>query len=345
MKLFTWLALAACFLLFHSALVHAQTSSPSGYHLEKKITLGGEGGWDYLSVDSEAHRLYISRSTHAMVIDTESGKVVGDIPNTAGVHGIAFVPEMGKGFTSNGRDSTVTVFDLKTLKVLSQIPVGKNPDAIIYDPASKRVFTFNGASRDATAIDAKSAKVVGTIALDGRPEFAVSDGEGRIYVNLEDKSAVASFNSSTLKVENRWPLAPCEEPTGLALDRKHHRLFAGCANKLMAIMDAQNGHVLTTLPIGDGVDATAFDPKNNLAFSSNGEGTLTVIREDAPDKFSVLGNVVTQKGARTMTLDANTHRVYLVSADFGPPPAPTTERPRPRPSIVPGSFVLLIYSK
>jgi DNA-binding beta-propeller fold protein YncE len=346
MKFFSWLSLVLCFLLTSGVAVNAQKPATTGYHVMQKITLGGEGGWDCLVLDSKAHRLYLSRSTHVAVVDTDSGKIVGDIPNTAGVHDIAIVPELGKGFTSNGKDSTVTVFDLKTLKPLKQIPVGKNPDIIIYDPASKRVFSFNGASEDVTAIDPKSETVAGTIALDGRPEFAVADEKGSIFVNLEDKSQVVKFDARKLKVESRWPLAPGEEPTGLAFDHKHDRLFAACANKLMVVINAATGKVVTTLPIGDGADGAAFDPATGLAFSPNGgDGTLTVIHEDSPDKFSVLENVATQKGARTMTLDAKTHKVFLVSADFGPPPAPTAERPHPRPSIVPGTFTLLVLGK
>ncbi len=317
-------------------------AAPAGYRLIQKITLGGEGGWDYLTLDPQSHRLYISRSTHVIVMDADSGKVVGDIPNTSGVHGIALVPELNKGFTSNGRDNTVTVFDLKTLTVSKQIPVGKNPDAIIYDSASQLVFTGNGISLDATAIDPKSETVKGTIPLAGRPEFAVSDEKGHVFVNLEDKNMIAEIDSRKLTVEARWPLAPGEEPTGLAIDRQHRRLFAGCANKLMAVVNIDNGHVITTLPIGSGVDATAFDPATQLAFSSNGEGTLTVIHEDSRDKFTVLETVATQRGARTMSLDPKTHKIFLVSADFGPPPAPTPERPRPRPSILPGTFVVLV---
>jgi YVTN family beta-propeller protein len=331
--------------MLQSILLGAQTKPSSGYHLARKVTLGGEGGWDYLTLEAKARRLYISRSSHVMVLDADSGQMVGDIPNTAGVHGIAVVSELNRGFTSNGRDSTVTVFDLKTLRVLKQISVGKNPDAIIYDPASKRIFTFNGTSRDATVIDAKSETIVGAMPLDGRPEFAVSDGKGRVYVNLEDKSVVAALDSRRLTVEARWPLAPGEEPTGIAMDRQHRRLFVGCANRLMVVMNADNGQIITSLPIGSGVDATAFDSEMNLAFSSNGDGTLTVIHEDSPGKFRVIQDVVTQKGARTMALDSKTHRIYLVTAAFGPPPAPTPERPRPRPSLVPGSFTLLVVSR
>lgn len=339
-------SLFICLLLLSSITAfHAQTKSASGYHLIKQVKLGGEGGWDYVSLDSKGRRLYLSRSTHVMVVDADSGAVVGDIPDTAGVHGVALVSDLNKGFTSNGRDSSVTVFDLKTLKALKKIPVGKNPDAIIYDPASKRVFTFNGGSRDATAVDPETDEVTGTVALDGRPEFAVADEKGNIYVNLEDKSMVVEFDARKLAVESRWPLAPGEEPTGLALDVKHRRLFVGCANKLMVVINADTGKVVTSLPIGSGVDATAFDPETGLAFSSNGDGTLTIVHEDSPDKFSVVETVATKRGARTMALDTKTHNVFLVTADFGPPPAPTAERPRPRPSILPGTFTLLVVGK
>jgi YVTN family beta-propeller protein len=344
MKLLSRRSLFVCLLLlFSSAALHAQPKS--GYRVIKQVKLGGEGGWDYLTFDAKGNRLFISRGTHVMVVDADSGAVVGDIPDTQGVHGIALADEFGKGYTSNGRASNVTVFDLKTLKVLKQVPVGKNPDAIIYDPASKRVFTMNGASNNATAIDAATDAVAGTVALEGRPEFAVSDEKGHVFVNLEDKSAVVEFDPKKLTVISRWPIAPGEEPSGLAIDRKHARLFSTGANKTLVILNAETGKVVTTLPIGGGVDAAGFDPETGLAFSSNGEGTLTVVHEDSPDKFTVIENVPTQRGARTMALDPKTHRVFLVTAEFGPPPAPTPERPRPRPSIVPGSFTLLIVGK
>src|SRR5467141_1879105 len=225
---------------------------PSGYHIVKKSVLGGEGGWDYLTVDSKARRVYISRGTHVMVVDADSGAVVGDIPNTNGVHGIAIVSDRDKGFTSNGRDNSVTIFDLKTRKATGSVPVGKNPDAIIYDPASKRVFTFNGASHDTTAIDAKAGTVAGTIALGGKPEFAVADEKGHVFVNIEDKNEIIQFDSNKLAVENHWSIAPGEEASGLAIDRKHRRLFAVSSNKLMVVMNADNGKVVTTLPIGSG---------------------------------------------------------------------------------------------
>ena len=334
-----------CILAIFSILPAASAKPGPGYHLLKKFVLGGEGGWDLLAFDSAANRLYISRGTHVMVVDPDSGAIVGDIPNTPRVHGIALAPEFGKGFTTNGGDATVTIFDLKTLKTLSQVKVGQNPDAIIYDPASKRIFVFNGNSNDTTAIDARTGTVAGTLALGGKPELAVADERGKIFVNLEDKSAVVEFDSRKLAVDATWPLAPGEEPTGIALDRKHHRLFVACGNKLMAVMDADNGKLVTTVPIGTGVDGAAFDSDRQLAFSSNGEGTLTVVHEDSPDKFSVLENVATQRGARTLDLDQKTHRVFLVSAEFGPTPAPTAERPRPRPPMIPGSFTLLVFGR
>jgi YVTN family beta-propeller protein len=342
-RLFVHTVICFGLLLSMNAAVHAKPGP--GYHLLKKFVLGGEGGWDLLAFDSAANRLYISRGTHVMVVDPDSGAIVGDIPNTPRVHGIALAPEFGKGFTSNGGDATVTIFDLKTLKVLSQVKVGQNPDAILYDPASKRIFVFNGNSNDTTAIDAKTGAVAGTLALGGKPELGVADERGKIFVNLEDKSAVVEFDSRKLAVEATWPLAPGEEPTGIAMDRKHRRLFVVCGNKLMAVMDADNGKLVTTVPIGTGVDGAAFDSERQLAFSSNGEGTLTVVHEDSPDKFSVLENVATQRGARTLDLDQKTHRVFLVSAEFGPTPAPTAERPRPRPPMIPGTFTLLVFGK
>jgi DNA-binding beta-propeller fold protein YncE len=332
-----------CFIASFAILPSASAKPATSYHLLKKFVLGGEGGWDLLAFDSATNRLYISRGTHVMVVDVDSGAIVGDIPNTPRVHGIAIATEFGKGFTTNGGDGTVTMFDLKTLKALSQIKVGENPDAIIYDPASKRIFSFNAKSKDVTAIDAKSGNVAGTLALPGQPELAVADEHGKVFVNLEDKSAVVKFDANKLSIDATWPLAPGEEPTGIALDRKHHRVFAACANKLMVVLNAETGKVVTTLPIGSGVDGAGFDSELQLAFSPNGEGTLTVIREDSPDKFSVVENVATQRGARTMEVDQKGHRVFVVTAEFGPTPAPTAERPRPRPPMVPGTFTLLVF--
>jgi YVTN family beta-propeller protein len=334
--------LALAIFMFASALLSA---GPSGYHVEKKIVLGGEGSWDALTVDSKARRVYISRGTHVMVVDADTGAVVGDIPNTNGVHDIAIAPDLDKGFISDGRDNTVTIFDLKTLKVLGAAPTGKNPDIIIYDPASKRVFAFNGGSNDATAIDARTGSVAGTIPLGGKPEFAVADEKGHVFVNIEDKSEIVQIDSNKLAVENRWKIAPGEEPSGLAIDRKHHRLFSVCSNKLMVVVNADNGKTVATLPIGAGPDGAGFDPGTGFAFSSNGDGTLTVVHEDSPDKYSVIENVTTPRRARTMDVDEKTHKVYTVTAEFGTAPAPTKEQPRPRPPMVPGTFTLLILSR
>jgi DNA-binding beta-propeller fold protein YncE len=270
---------------------------------------------------------------------------VGDIAVTPGVHGIALAAELGRGFVSNGREGTVSIFDPKTLVTSSKVKVGDNPDAILYDSASKRVFAFNGRSQDATALDAAKGTVSGTIKLGGKPEFAASDGKGEIFVNIEDKSELLAIDPNKLEVKTRWPLAPCTEPSGLALDRMHRRLFVGCDNKMMAVVNADNGKVITTLPIGEGVDATWFDDETSLAFASCGEGVLTVVREESPGKFSVAENVPTQQGARTMALDAKTHNVWVVTAKFGPPPAATPDNPHPRRSIVPDTFVALVIGK
>jgi DNA-binding beta-propeller fold protein YncE len=324
----------------------ALAAAGPGYHVVTTYKLGGEGGWDYLITDADARRTYISRGTHVVVIDADTGKSVGDIADTPGVHGIALAPELGRGFTSNGREGTVSIFDIKTLATSSKVKVGENPDAILYDPATKRVFTFNGRSQDSTAIDAATGKVLGTIKLDGKPEFAASDAKGGIWVNIEDKSELVAIDPNKLEVKAKWPLAPCTEPSGLAIDRKNRRLFAGCDNKMMAVVDADSGKVLATPPIGDGVDATAFDPERGLAFAScGGDGVLTVVKEDSPDKFSVAENVPTQKGARTMALDTKTHKAFVVTAQFGPRPAPTTDNPHPRPAILPDSFVVLVVGK
>ncbi|HET6232623.1 MAG TPA: hypothetical protein VFE05_21285 [Longimicrobiaceae bacterium] len=334
---------AALALLATAGAAHAQASP---YHVISRVRLGGEGGWDYVTADADAHRLYLSRGSHVMVVSTDNDSVVGDIPGTTGVHGIALAPALGRGFTSNGRDSSVTIFDLKTLAVVGSVHgTGRNPDAIAYDSVSGRVFAFNAGGTTATAIDAATGAIAGTVELGGRPEFAVADGRGRMFANLEDKSAIVAFDTRTLRVAGTYPLAPCEEPSGLAMDRAHRRLFAVCGNKSMAVVDADNGHLVATIPIGDGPDAAAFDPATGDAFSSNGEGTLTVVHEASPSSFAVVQTLPTQRGARTMALDLRTHRIYLVTAEFGPPPAPTAERPHPRPSVVPGSFTLLVIGR
>jgi len=316
-----------------------------GYKVVNTYKVDGEGGWDYLTADAVRRRLYISRAAHVIVLDLDSGTNVGDIADTPGVHGIALAPELGRGFTSNGREGTVSIFDLKTLATSGKVKVGENPDAILYDPATKRIFTFNGRSQDATAVDAQKGTVLGTIKLDGKPEFAASDGKGKIFVNIEEKSELVAIDPGKLEVKSKWPLAPCESPTGLSMDRRNRRLFVGCDNKMMAVVDADSGKVLATPAIAEGVDATAFDEETGLAFASCGEGVLSVVREDSPDKFSVAENVPTQAGARTMALDSKTHNVYVVTAKFGPPPAATADNPHPRRSIVPDTFVVLVLSK
>ena len=317
----------------------------SGYRILTRLTLGGEGFWDYLTLDSDARRLYISRWTHVMVVDADSYKVVGDIPEIGGVHGIAIAREFGRGFISEGEANQVTIFDLKTLKKIGAVKTGQGPDGIIYDPASKRVFAFNGDSGTATAIDAATGSVAGSVELGGDPEFAAADGQGHVYNNLEDKSEVVQIDSRTLKVRNRWPLAPGSSPSAMAMDGPHRRLFVGCRNKLMIVMDADSGKVVAHLPIGDGVDASRFDPKTQLIFSSNGDGTLTIIHEDSPNKYTVVDNIMTQRGARTMELDPRTHRLFSVTAKLGPQPAPTAEDAHPLPTMTPGTFTLLVFGQ
>ena len=324
----------------------ALAAAGPGYHVVKTYKVGGDGGWDYLTVDSDARRIFISRGTHVMVVDADSGKIAGDIPDTPGVHGIALAPDLGRGFTSNGREGTISIFDLKTLTASSKVHVGDNPDAILYDPATKRVFTFNGKSHDSTAVDGATGKVLGTIKLDGKPEFAASDAKGEIFVNIEDKSELVAIDPNKLEIKAKWPLAPCEEPSGLSIDRKNRRLFVGCGNKMMAVVDADSGKVLATPAIGDGVDATTFDPETGLAFASCGaDGVLTVVKEESPDKFSVAEDVTTQKGARTLALDGKTHNIFVVTAQFGPRPEPTADNPHPHPAILPDSFVVLVVEK
>jgi DNA-binding beta-propeller fold protein YncE len=298
------------------ALFAAPAPSP-GYSVIKKIPIPGQGSWDYLSVDEGARRLYVSHGTQVEVIDIDSLSVVGNIAKTPGVHGIALAPELGRGFVSNGQAATVTIFDLKTLKPIADVPTGQKPDAIIFDPASSRVFAFNGGSNNATAIDAASGKVAGTVNLDGGPEFAAADGNGYVFDNLEDESLVLKINSRELKVEQRWPTAPCASPSSMAMDRPNRRLFLGCRSKVMAVVDADSGKVITTLPIGDHVDATAFDPDTKLIFNANGEGTITVIHQDSPDKYSVVETVKTAPRAKTMALDPKTHRLFLSTVENG----------------------------
>jgi DNA-binding beta-propeller fold protein YncE len=341
-----FVAVISFLLLFVGIGICQVQSQNSGYKVVEKIKIGGEGGWDYLTVDSTMNRLYVSHGTKVEVIDLKNKNLFGQIPNTNGVHGIALAPEFGKGFTSNGRDSSVTVFDLKSLKTLTSIKLAvRNPDAIVYDQFAKRIFTFNGGSQSTTAIDAKSDTVIGTLVVGGKPEFAVPADNGTMYVNIEDKSEIVAFNTQTLKINTRWSISPGEEPSGLAIDSEHHRLFSVCGNKLLIVSDLDSSKLKASLPIGDGVDGVAFDESTQFIFSSNGEGTLTVIHEDSPDKYTVLENVVTQRGARTLSLDQRTHNIYLCTAQFGPAPAPTADRPHPRPKIVSDTFTILVLAR
>jgi YVTN family beta-propeller protein len=306
----------AAFLALGCSLFAAPVPSGS-YSVIKKIPIAGTGSWDYLTVDEGARRLYVSHGTQVEVLDIDSLTVVGSIPKTPGVHGIALAPELGRGFVSNGQASTVTIFDLKTLKPIADVAVGQKPDAIIYDPATSRIFAFNGDSNSATAIDAATGKVAGTVDLGGGPEFAAADGKGYVYNDLEDESLLLKINSRELKVEQRWPTAPCKSPSSMAMDRANRRLFLGCRSKVVAVVDADSGKVITTVPIGDHVDATAFDAATKLIFNSNGEGTITVIHQDSPDTYSVVETVKTAPRAKTMALDPKTHRLFLSTAENG----------------------------
>jgi DNA-binding beta-propeller fold protein YncE len=327
-------------------LLLAASATARDYHVIKTYKLGGEGGWDYLTVDTATHRLFISRATHVIVIDRENGKQVGDIPDTQGVHGIALAPGLGRGFVSDGREGTVTIFDYKTLQTLAKVKVGDNPDAILYDPATKRVFTFNGRSHDSSVLDAATGKVVGTIKLNGKPEFGVTDGKGGVWVNMEDKNEIAAIDPDKMTVIKRWPLTNCEAPSGLAIDTQHRRLFSGCSeNHTMAISDPDAGKVVATAPICNGTDAAAYDSEKKLAFASCHDGNITVIHEDSPDKFEVVQTVPTEKGARTMALDPKTHILYTVTAKFGPRPPASAANPHPWPTIQPDSFVVLVVGK
>jgi YVTN family beta-propeller protein len=315
MRIFVAVVLSIASLSFLAGSSLADTPA-SAYHVIKKIPVEGDKGWDYLSIDAAGRRLYITRADHVTVVDIDSDKVVGEVtaPEVKGIHGVALVPDLNRGFISNGMTSTVTPFDLKTLKTDEPIKVGNRPDAIIYDPASKRVFSFNAGSKDATAIDAETKAVAGTVPLGGQPEFAVADEQGQVYVNIEDKNEIVAFDARELKEKNRWKVAPGTEPAGLAMDRKQRRLFSTCHNQKMVVMDADNGNVIATPEIGKGTDACVFDQETGLAFSSNGDGTLTIVQQDASGTYQVAANVATQPGSRTMALDTKTHQIYLVTA-------------------------------
>ncbi len=334
-------------LAFLSASILSSALLAQGqYKVTKSIPVPGAGGWDYLAVDSDNRRLYVSHGNVVDVLDLDSSKVVGQIPNTNGVHGIAIAPDLGRGFVSAGRDNQVVIFDLKSLKKLGTAKTGTNPDGILYEPSTHRVLTFNGRSGDATVIEGATGAVAGTIALGSKPEFPATDGKGNVYVNMEEKNEIIHLDAKSMKVLAHWSIAPAESPSGLAFDNSSHRLFAVCDGKKLVVVNSENGKVVTTVPIGEGPDAAGFDPQTHMIFSSNGEdGTLTVIKEVSKDKYEVAQTVSTKKGARTMALDTKTHTVYLSSADYGPVPAATASNAHPRPSILPGSFKLLVVSQ
>lgn len=331
-------------------------ADPTGYHIIHTFKIGGDTFWDYMVMDSAHRHLFVSHGNRVVVMNADTGKVVGDIPNTQGVHGIAIADSLNRGFVSDGGANQVTIFNLTTLKTIGTVKVtGKDPDCIIYDPASQRVFTFNGGSNNSTAIDAKTGKVLGTIALGGRPEYAVADGEGHVYNNIESKSEQVQIDSHTLKITKRWPLAPCTHPSGLAMDTQNRRLITGCHNNMMAIVNPDTAKVVAQVPIGSGVDACRFDQKTETAFCSTGggQGALTVVHEDSPDHFTLVAHVKTEPGARTMALDVNTGNVFTDTASFGPMPARPAAGARGarggrggrgrfrRPPMIPGSFRVL----
>jgi YVTN family beta-propeller protein len=314
------------------------------YQFAGQIPIGGEGGWDILTIDPTANRLYLSHSTKVVVVDLSKNAVGGEIADTPGVHAFMPVPELQRGFSSNGKESKSSVVDLTTLKTVSKIETGESPDAIAYEPQRGEVYVFNHKGNSATVIDAKQAKVIATIPLGGGPEFAVADSAaGRVYCNIEDKSEVAVIDTSKHEVIARWPVAPGTEPSGIAVDATHHRLFATCHNKMMAMLDTETGKVIATVPIGTGVDGCAFDDSTQLAFASCGEGTTTIAKEEAPDKLTVVQTLKTERGARTMAIDPKTHRIYLPSAQFQPAPSPSPGASPGRPTIVPNTLKLLVY--
>ena len=325
-----------------ACLVSTVAFAQSKYKIADKIHLDGDGGWDYCAVDENANRLYVSHGTLVQVVDLSTNKVVGTILDTKGVHGIAIASDLNKGFISDGKDSAVTIFDLTTLATITKVTItGQNPDAIVYEPVTHRVFTFNGRSSNSTVIDAKTNAVIGTITLPGKPEFAVADGAGKLYFNLEDKSTICSIDAATMKTGDSWSLAPGDGPSGLAIDTKTRRLYSVCDNKMMVVVNADNGKVVTTVATGDRTDAAGFDNSKNIVYSSNGDGTLTAIKEESADKYTVIENVATQKGARTCAVNSKTHHIYLPCAEFGETPAATKDKPHPRPSIKAGSFMVL----
>jgi DNA-binding beta-propeller fold protein YncE len=323
------------------ALVGSLSGQEGPYHFAREIAVGGDGGWDYLSIDPGAHRLYVSHGTRVVVIDTQANKVVGEIADTPGVHGFAIAADLGRGFSSNGLENKASIVDLKTLKTIQKVDTGENPDAILYDPGRHEVYTMNGRGKSASVFDAQSGRAVATIPLGGKPEFAQVDSKaGKIYVNIEDLNAIKVLDMASHTVSATWPIAPGESASGMAIDVERHRLFIGCDNRLMLMIDSTNGKVVYSVPIGEGVDSTWYDPGTKLAFSSNGgAGTVTLAREESPTMLKVIQTLKTRRGARTMALDPSTHTIYLAVTDYGPQPAGSKERPK----AIAGTFRVLVY--
>lgn len=323
--------------------ISISNSYSQDYKLSKKIKVSGDGGWDYLAVDDINQHLFVSHGNVVNVVHLKYGKTIATIPDTKGVHGIAIANDLNKAFISNGKDNSVSIVNLNTFELIEKVKIeGNKPDAILYDQFSHKILIYNAMSQDATVIDATTNKVVKTIALGGKPEFSVTNNKGLIYVNIEDKNQIKTINASTMKVENTWSIAPGDEPSGLAIDIETNRLFSVCGNKMMIVTDAVSGKIIKTLPIGDGCDGVAFDAKKKLIFSSNGEGTITVVKEKNANSFSVIETVKTQKGARTIALNKTTHQLYLTTAGYGIKPQATTENPKPIAGILPNSFVVLV---
>jgi len=325
-------------ILAAATLAAIPAAAQKSFKLADRVKLGGEGGWDYLAYDGDAKRVFITRGTHVMVVDAKTLKATDDITGLAGIHGVALAPELGRGFITSGGDDMLAIFDLKTLKVLDKVKVGGRPDAVLYDASAKRVYTFNAKTQDSTVVHAATGKIVGTVPLGGKPETGVADGKGNVYVNLEDRSEIVRIDTTKLKVAEHYPMAGCDEPSALAIDVAHRRLFAGCASKIVAVVDPDAGKLVTTVDICSGVDAGAFNPKTQQIFMSCGDGMLTVIHQDSPGKYSVVQNVPTAKGARTMALDTESNTVYTVTAQFDPTPPP----PGQRRKMIPDTFELLV---
>lgn len=328
-----------------TATAWADDSMKDGYKILKKIPLSGNGGWDYLKADTHERRLFVTHDTVVQVLDMDTLKVVGTIEGTQRAHGVAWADELERGFVSSGSTNSILVFDLKTFKKTGEIKAGQNPDAIIYDRTSDRVFAFNGEDGTATVADAATGVVMATVNLGGKPEFAVTDGMGHVYDNLVDKNEVIEIDAKTSKILNRWPVAPGNSPSGLAMDKKNGRLFIGCHNEKMIVMDAKTGKVIQTVSIGKGIDATIFNAESQTIYDSCGDGTMTVIHEDSPNQYSVVDNATTQPGSRTMAVDSQTGHVFLPAAQFEPPSKPTAENPKPRRKVIPGTFEILVVGK